>query len=239
MHTEHHDYRDGDVTCEAFIAAPAATGPKRPGVLVAHAWAGQDEFARHKARMLADLGYVGFAIDVYGKGRRGNSVEENSRLMTPFVEDRALLRRRLLAAVSAAAAHPLIDASRLAAIGFCFGGLCALDLARAGAPGLRGVVSFHGLLGAPNLGPQGPIAAKVLVLHPYDDPMAPPESVDAFVKECNGARADWQVHMYGGTLHGFTNPEANDRERGIVHNPTAARRAFLAMEHHLKECLGG
>jgi len=238
MHTEFLDHRDADTICEAFIAAPSAAGPARPAVLVAHAWAGQDEFAREKARVLAGLGYVGFAIDVYGKGRRGGSVEENSRLMTPFVEDRAMLRKRLVAAATAAASHPLVDRSKLGAIGFCFGGLCVLDMARAGVEGLRAAVSFHGLLGPPGLGPQAPIRSSVLVLHPYDDPMAPPESVSAFAREFTDAGADWQVHMYGGTVHGFTNPEANDPQRGIVHHPTAAARAFASMELFLRERLG-
>jgi dienelactone hydrolase len=237
MHNELYEYRDADVVCEAFIAAPESPAGRRPAVLVAHAWAGQDEFARAQARMLAELGYVGFAIDVYGKGRRGGSVEENSRLMTPFVEDRAMLLRRLKAAAGAAAAHPRVDGAKLGAIGFCFGGLCVLDLARAGLEGLRGVVSFHGLLGPPGLGPQGPIAASVLVLHPYDDPMAPPEAVSAFAREFTQAGADWQVHMHGGTLHGFTNPQANDPQRGIVHNPLATRRAFASLELFLRERL--
>jgi len=238
MHTMLVEYRDGDTICEAFVAAPANDGIARPAVLVAHAWAGQGAFEQDRARMLAGLGYVGFAIDVYGKGRRGSSIEENSRLMTPFVEDRAMLRRRLLAAAAAAAGHPLVDKGRLAAIGFCFGGLCVLDLARAGAQGLRGVVSFHGLLNPPGLGPQGPIAAKALVLHPYDDPMAPPESVAAFAREFTQAKSDWQVHMYGHTSHAFTNPEANDPGRGLLYSPTAARRAYASMESFLSECLG-
>ena len=238
MHTTLFEYRDGETICEAFVAAPAQDGARRPAVLVSHAWAGQGSFERERAKALAELGYVGFAIDVYGKGRRGSSIEENSRLMTPFVEDRALLRRRLLAAAAAAAGHPLVDGGRLGAIGFCFGGLCVLDLARAAAPGLRGVVSFHGLLMPPGLGPQGRIAAKALVLHPYDDPMAPPESVATFAREFTEAGSDWQVHMYGHTTHAFTNPEANDPGRGLLYNATAARRAYAAAELFLRECLG-
>jgi dienelactone hydrolase len=233
------DYRDGDLLCEAFVATPTATSGRKPAVLVAHAWAGQDDFARAQARMLAGLGYVGFAVDMYGKGRRGGTPEVNATLMQPFIEDRALLRRRIVAAANAAAAHPQVDGERLAAIGFCFGGMCVLDLARSGQHGVRGVVSFHGLLGAPGPGVGSPrsISSKVLVLHPYDDPMAPPESVAALAAELTAAKADWQVHMYGGTLHAFTNPEANDPGRGTVYNATAARRSFASMELFLKECL--
>lgn len=238
MHTETIEYRDGDVVCEGFLAAPDASGAKRPVVLVAHPWAGQDDFARDRARMLADLGHVGFALDMYGKGRRGSSPAENSALMQPFVQDRRLLRRRILAAVAAASAHRLVDASRVAAIGFCFGGMCALDLARSAHPTVRGVVSFHGLLGAPGIGAQAPITAKVLVLHPYDDPMATPDHVSALAQELTHAKADWQVHMYGHTLHAFTNPMANDPASGMRYDERIARRAFASMEDFLEEAVG-
>ncbi|MFO0873834.1 MAG: dienelactone hydrolase family protein [Phycisphaerales bacterium] len=239
MHTETLDYRDGELVCEGFIAAAdTAAGAKRPAVLVAHAWAGQDDFARDKARMLAQLGYVGFALDIYGKGRRGNSPQENSALMQPFVDDRRLIRRRLHAAVAAASAHRLVDPQRIAAIGFCFGGMCVLDLARSALPAVRGVVSFHGLLGAPGIAPQPPITAKVLVLHPYDDPMATPDHVRTLATELTQAKADWQIHMYGHTLHAFTNPQANDPGSGLRHDPKVARRAFASMEAFLAEALG-
>lgn len=238
MHTEILDYRDGDVVCEGFLAAPEAAGARRPVVLVAHAWAGQDDFARERAQMLARLGYVGFAIDMYGKGRRGSSPAENSALMQPFVQDRRLLRRRIQAAVAAASGHPLVDGSRVAAIGFCFGGMCALDLARSALPSVRGVVSFHGLLGAPSIGDQPSMTAKVLVLHPYDDPMATPDNVRVLATELTQAKADWQIHMYGHTLHAFTNPQADDRANGMKYDERIARRAFASMEGFLAEALG-
>ncbi len=238
IHEEIVEYRDSELVCEGYLAAPAkgaSGGGKLPAILVAHAWGGQDDFARAKARALAELGYVGFAIDMYGKGRRGNTPEVCSALMQPFMDDRALLRRSMLAAVSAVRSHALVDAQRLAAIGFCFGGLCALDLARSGAPGVRGVVSFHGLLTPPNLGPQSPIAAKVLVLHGYDDPMAPPDAVLALAKELTDAGADWQIHAYGRTLHAFTNPVANAPEMGLRYDAAADRRSWAAMVEFLKE----
>ncbi len=187
--------------------------------------------------MLASLGYIGFAIDVYGKGRRGNSPEENSKLMTPWFENRGALRTRLLSAVDAASKLDGSDASRLAVVGFCFGGLCAFDLARANARGVKAAIGFHALFGAPNLGAQPPIAAKVLALHGYDDPMATPEQMVGFAKEMTLAQADWQVVAYGGTGHAFTNPHAHDRASGMFYREVIADRAFAAMRGLLAESL--
>jgi len=206
-------------------------------VLVAHAWAGQDDFAREQARMLAELGYVGFAIDVYGKGRRGGSPDENARLMQPWVEDRAALRRRLLASIAAARSIRGADAEAIGAIGFCFGGLCAFDLARANAPGLRAAVGFHALFAPPNLGAQASIKAKVLALHGYDDPMATPDAMVGFSNEMTAAHADWQVVAYGATGHAFTNPHAHDHANGLFYREIIANRAFRAMQNLLAEAL--
>ncbi len=230
-------YHDGQQELEGYVARPDAAA-RTPVVLVAHAWGGQDDFAREKADMVASLGYIGFAIDVYGKGRRGNSPEENSKLMTPWVEDRAALRTRLLAAVDAAAKLDGADPARLAVIGFCFGGLCAFDLARANAPGVKAAVGFHALFGAPNLGAQASIGAKVLALHGYDDPMATPEQMLGFAKEMTDAGADWQVVAYGHTGHAFTNPHAHDRASGMFYRELIADRAFAAMRGLLAETLG-
>ncbi|MFO0827215.1 MAG: dienelactone hydrolase family protein [Phycisphaerales bacterium] len=237
MPNEFISYRDGEVECEACVARGAARNTPVPVVLVCHAWAGQDDFARARAQELAELGYIGCAIDVYGKGRRGKSPEENSALMTPFVKDRAMLKRRLLAALSMAQGLPGADPSRLGAIGFCFGGLCALDMARAGAKGLRAVVSFHGIFAPPGLGAQGKIGASVLCLHGYDDPMCTPDAVVALAKEMTDAGADWEIDMYGNTVHAFTNPDANDPKFGTVFKRKASDRAFARMRHFLAETL--
>jgi dienelactone hydrolase len=231
--------RDGDVELEGYLAIPAGLEPgaRRPVVLAIHAWGGLDEFARSKAHMLADLGYIGYAIDVYGKGRRGSSPEENSRLMTPWIEDRGALRARLLAAVATARALPGVDAERVGAIGFCFGGLCALDLARANAPGLRAVAAFHALFMPPGIGAQESIRAKVLALHGYDDPMARPDAMVAFADEMTRAHADWQVVAYGATGHAFTNPHAHDHAGGMFYREIIANRAFAAMRGLLAEAL--
>jgi dienelactone hydrolase len=235
MPSQYLEYRDGDVVLEAYVALPAAGG-KRPAVLISHAWAGRSAFECEKADQLAELGYVGIAIDNFGKGVLGKNNDENAALMTPFMQDRALLRKRLHAALSAAATMPLVDTTRMAAIGFCFGGLCVLDMARSGAD-LRGVVSFHGLFRSPGDLPNEKIRAKILALHGHDDPMVPPDAVLALEKELTEAGADWQIHAYGGTLHAFTNPEANAPQHGMAYNPVAAARAWTSMKNFLAEVL--
>lgn len=231
-------YHDGSTELEGFLARPAHAIGARPVVLVAHAWAGQDDFARMQAGVLAELGYVGFAIDVYGKGLRGGSPDENGRLMQPWIEDRAALRRRLLASIAAARAIRGADPEALAVIGFCFGGLCAFDLARANAPGLRAAIGFHALFAPPNLGVQASIKGKVLALHGYDDPMAKPHDMTGFADEMTRAGADWQIVSYGHTGHAFTNPEAHDRASGMFYREPIAKRAFAAMRSLLAEAFG-
>lgn len=233
--TQFLEYRDGDTVLEAYVAMPSVGG-KLPAVLVSHAWAGRSAFECAKADALAELGYIGIAIDNYGKGVFGKSMEENSALMTPFVQDRARLRQRLQAGIAAAANLPQVDATRMAAIGFCFGGLCVLDMARSGAD-LQGVVSFHGLFTPPAGLPNATIRAKILALHGHDDPMVPPDAVLALEKELSAARADWQIHAYGGTMHAFTNPDANAPQNGMAYNPVAAARAWNSMKNFLAEVL--
>jgi len=236
--TYRFSYADGSRELEAFVAYPSSPIVlPTPVVLVAHAWYGQDSFAREQAEMLAGLGYIGMALDVYGKGRHGSTAEEGSALMTPWVKDRAALRTRLMAAVMTARELEGADAARVGVIGFCFGGLCALDLARANAPGVKAVVAFHGLFFPPDLGHQGPITARILALHGYDDPMAKPELMVSFMNELTAAQADWQLHAYGSTSHAFTNPAANDADHGLVFRPQSATRAFQAMENFLRETL--
>jgi len=236
MPDTHLDYPDGDMICEAYVADGGGAG-RRPAVLVAHQWAGLGDAERAAADRLAELGYVGIAIDVYGKGRRGVAGGDNSALMNPFLADRAALRARLVAAVTAARAHAAVDPERVAVIGYCFGGLCALDLARANPPGLRGAVSLHGMFSAPDLGPQPQIAASVLVLHGWEDPMAPPADVLALAREMTAAKADWQLHAYGHAMHSFTNPKAAAPERGLAYDPKADRRSWAATQAFLAEVL--
>lgn len=231
------DYRDGETVCEAYVAHDGPPGEKRPAVLVAHQWSGQQPPEREVAERLAALGYVGIAIDVYGKGNRGDRTGDNSHLMGPFMADRAALRARLIAAVEAARQHEAVDPTRIAVIGYCFGGLCALDVARANAPGVRGVVSLHGIFAAPNLGPQAEIEPSVLVLHGWDDPLAPPSDVLMLAEELTAAKADWQLHAYGHAMHSFTNPNAQSPERGMAYDAKAAARSWASVEAFLAELL--
>lgn len=238
MAGEYQDYYDGDQACEAYVAG--AGGERRPAVLVAHQWAGQSDHERATADRLAGLGYVGIAIDVYGKGRRGeegtpNAMAVNSALMQPFAQDRAALRQRLLAAVGWAKEHPAVDPARIAIMGFCFGGLCALDVARSGTGDVKGAVSIHGIFAAPDIGEQPPIKAKVLVLHGWEDPMAKPEDALGLAKELTAAGADWQLHAYGHAMHAFTNEHANMPERGLQYDANAAARSRRATEDFLQE----
>jgi dienelactone hydrolase len=227
-------YFDGDVVLDAFIAYDDTIEDRRPAVLVSHAWAGRNDFVAEKAKKLAQLGYVGFALDMYGKGILGNDVEENAALMQPFIDDRPMLQQRITAALNTVKLLPWVDDSKIAAIGFCFGGLCVLDLARTGAD-IKGVVSFHGLLGAPGNTQSNKILAKVLALHGSDDPMVPVDQLLALQNEMTAAKVDWQVHSYGHTMHAFTNPEANDPDFGTVYQPDADRRSWIAMKNFLQE----
>lgn len=232
------DYNDGDRVLEGRLAWDDRVSGGRPGILVAHTWGGRSAFEDGKADALAGLGYTAFALDLYGKGVRGSGPEENAALMQPFLDDRAMLQQRLLLAVATLREQAEVDASKIAAIGFCFGGLCVLDIARSGAD-LDGVVSFHGLFGAPGNTAGNTVRARVLALHGWDDPMAPPEQAVALAAELTAMGADWQLHAYGNTMHAFTNPAANDAARGTVYDETAERRSWQAMTFFLDELFGG
>jgi dienelactone hydrolase len=229
-------YRSGDVLMEALVVYDARLSGVLPVVMIHHAWGGRDQFVADKAQKLAELGYLAFAADVYGNGRVGSCREENAALMQPLMQNRGLLRQRLTAAFDAARNLPRADAQRIATMGFCFGGLCALDLARSGVD-LRAAISFHGLLLPPTGVELKSINAKVLVLHGHDDPMVQPEQVLALQNELTAAGVDWQVHVYGRTLHAFTNPQANDADFGTVYQADADRRSWQSMQNFLQEVL--
>ncbi|MFK7989413.1 MAG: dienelactone hydrolase family protein [Sandaracinaceae bacterium] len=234
MSMETVSYSEGEDLFDMVLALPEAEGP-RPSVLVFHAWGGRDAFAEDKARLLAELGYVGAAVDLYGVGRRGGDKAESAALMNEALSDPARLRRRLAAAFQAVRIHAAVDPERVAGIGYCFGGLCALLAARMGLP-LRAVVSFHGLL---KIGESldGPVHARLLVQHGQDDPMVPPADVGAFAEEMKRANADWQLHAYPGVMHAFTNPAANDPDFGTVYDADADARSWSEMARFLAENL--
>ena len=234
MLSENYVYRDGEVNCHGFLSYDETNSTPRPTVLIAHDWTGRNEFACIKAEKLAQMGYVGFALDMYGNGVLGENNEEKMALINPFINDRQLLRQRVLAAFNAVCQLEQVDAANIAVIGYCFGGLCALDLARSGAA-IKGAVSFHGLLNSPPDLPNEPIHASILALHGYDDPMVTPEQVNAFCDEMTKAQVDWQIHMYGNTQHAFTNPIANDPDLGTIYDERADKRSWLAMKNFLSE----
>ncbi len=230
-------YPEGDTVLRGQLARDAPQAAPRPGVLVVHTWAGCSTFEQRKAVDLARSGYVALAVDMYGDGIVGSSPDENAKLMAPLIQNRALLQRRILSGLDALKSLEWVNPDRTAAIGFCFGGLCVLDLARTGAE-FQGAVSFHGLLDRPGNLDVRPIAPKVLVFHGWDDPMAAPSAVLALADELTEARADWQIHAYGKTMHAFTNPAANDPARGTVYDAQADRRSWRAMTEFLGEVVG-
>ena len=227
-------YFDGDTQCEGYIALPEGGGP-HSAVLIAHNWAGQSWADNDAADRLAAAGYIGIAIDVYGKGVRGVLMGDNSALMNPWMADRAALLRRLQAAITAAADHPMVDAERMAFMGYCFGGICALDVARSGDDRIKAAISFHGIYAPPGIGPQGPISASVLVLHGWEDPMTPPAAAVGLAQELTEAGADWQIHAYGHAYHAFTAKGAADKAGGVHYDEKADRRSWQALLNFLGE----
>ena len=224
------EYRDGDTILEGYLAYDDAMKGKRPGVVVVHEWWGLNDYAKGRAEELANLGYVAFAIDMYGKGVRAKTAEEAGKLAGIYRADRKLMRRRAEAGLEVLRKYPLTDTARIAAIGYCFGGGVVLEMARAGTD-IAGVVSFHGDLSNPNPADAKNIRASVLVLHGADDPFVKQEQVDAFWDEMKKTSADWQVNIYSGAVHSFTNPASgNDPSKGIAYNERAARRAWSAMK---------
>lgn len=235
IRTETVQYREGDTVLEGYLAYDDSVQGKRPGVLVVHEWHGLNDYARKRAGMIASLGYVAFAADIYGKGVRPRDASEAAALSGKYKSDRRLLRARVGAGLDALRSQPLVDASRLAAIGHCFGGTAALELARSGAP-LSGVVSFHGGLDSPTPGDAANIRGKVLALHGADDPFVKPAEVAAFQEEMRRAGVDWQMVYYGGAVHSFTNPASgSDKSKGVAYDERADRRSWEAMKDFLTE----
>lgn len=228
-------YRAGNLDCEAYVARPAGPGP-HPTVLIAPTVRGPTPLEYRKADALALDGYLAIVIDHYGKAERDLG-ERAFALMNGLLADRARLRRQLLDTLAFAQGLEGVDPGRIAMIGYCFGGLCALDMARTGTDGVRGVVALHGVLQPPELGPQPPIKAKILALHGWDDPLATPEAVLALTRELTEAGTDWQLHAYGHTVHAFTNPEANVAGRA-VYSASADARANAALAQFLAEVIG-
>ena len=231
------DYESGGHTFEGMLAWDDAAESPRPGVLVAHTIAGRSGHEEGRAERLAAMGYVGFAMDVYGKGSRTTDLDRNRAMMDALRADRAELQARLLAGLACLRGQPEVDAAKTAAIGFCFGGLSVLDIARTGAD-VAGVVSLHGIFAPPGNTGDNRITAKVLALHGWEDPLATPEAVVALASELTSMGADWQLHAYGNTTHAFTNPAADDWDGGKQYDAKADRRSWTATENFLAELFG-
>ena len=228
-------YADGPAKLAGYLSRPAATKGKAPGVVVIHQWMGLTDHERKVSDDLAKLGYVALAADIYGEGVRPATTAEAGRLAGRYKGDRALYRRRIAAALEALKAQAGVDGSRVAVIGFCFGGTGALEAARAGLP-VRGVVSFHGGLDAPGDFKPGPISAKVLVCHGADDPFVPPKEVAAFQEEMRASKADYVFAAYAGAVHAFTQRGAgSDPTKGAAYQEAAHRRSWQHMRDLFQE----
>ncbi|MEL6354968.1 MAG: dienelactone hydrolase family protein [Cyanobacteria bacterium J06627_28] len=234
--TESLIYEGADSKFEGTVSwDDSQTGP-RPGVMIAPTFKGQSGFETQKGERLAALGYVGFAIDIYGRGKRATTPEEASALMAVLNDDRTLLLEHMQLATKTIRQLPQVDENKVAAIGFCFGGKCVLDLARAGTD-IRAVVSFHGIYDPPPLAGAKKIQSSVLVLHGWEDPLSPREQTVALADELTRHGADWQIHMFGHTAHAFTNPQAQAREAGMFFNPLSDDRGWEMMKSFLRSQL--
>jgi dienelactone hydrolase len=235
--TQTVEYKQGDTVLEGYLAYDDASTAKRPGVAIVHDWTGLGDFVKKRAEQIAKLGYVALALDIYGKGVRAKNPEEAGKLAKKYKSDRALMRARATAGLDYLKSNPLVDPSKLAAMGYCFGGTTVLELARSGAP-LKALASFHGGLDTPHVEDAKKIKAKVLVMTGGDDPSVPAEQVTAFESEMRNAKVDWQLISYGGAVHAFTNPDAgNDNSKGAAYNEEADRKSWREMKEFFEETL--
>jgi len=231
------EYSAQGVVMKGYLAYDEAVKGKRPGVLVVHEWWGLNDYARMRARMVAELGYTALAVDMYGEGKQAmhpdNAKKFSSELMKNFDDAKA----RFLAAMEFLKQQPSVDPNRIAAIGYCMGGGVVLNMARQGVD-LKGVASFHGSLTAVKPAQPGSVKAKVLVLHGADDKFIPPEQIEAFKQEMRSAGADFQFISYPGALHSFTNPEATELGKKynmpIAYNAKADKESWNEMKKFLR-----
>ena len=233
--TKSVEYKQDGTVCRGYLAYDDAFKGKRPGVLVVPEWWGLNDFARQKAEQLAGLGYVALAADMYGQGRVTKDPQEAARLAGELRGNKPLLRARAQAALKALAVEPPVDPKRLGAMGFCFGGTTVLELAYSGAD-LKGVVSFHGGLTAPQPAELKGIQAAILVLHGADDPHVSAADIAAFQDAMRQGGLDWQMVFLGGAVHAYMNPEAgSNKAAGVAYDARAARRSWRYMQDFFKE----
>lgn len=234
--TETVTYKAGNIEAHGFLAYDSSFKGKRPGILVVPEFWGLNNYPKTRARMLATLGYVAFVADMYGDGKFTTDPKQASKWAGELLGgDRAELRTRIRAALKKLKSEPMVDPDKIAAIGYCFGGTTVLELARSGA-NLAGVVSFHGVLSTPVPAKPGVIKAKILVCDGAEDPLNPPAVVDGFENEMRKAKANWEVIVYGGAMHGFTNPaNINSKLHGVAYNKEADQRSWRAMQDFFNE----
>ena len=227
-------YRDGMQVLEGFMAYDDAKG-KRPCVLIFHDWDGLGDYEKMRAQMIAKLGYSVLAADVYGRGVRPKNQQESAAESGKYGKDRRLARRRAMAAFRFAAGQKQVDRNKVAAIGYCFGGMVSLELGRAAAP-LRGIAPFHGNLSNPTPADARNIKGPVLVLHGADDPLVPKAQVAAFEREMKAAKKSYRIIAYPGAVHSFTIKEAgNNKMTGVAYDPQADRKSWAEMTSFLKK----
>ncbi len=233
------EYKDGVTVLEGYLAYDDSIKGKMPAVLIVHEWTGIGPYVKNRAEQVAGLGYAAFAIDIYGKGIRPADANEAAKQAAIYRGDRQLMRRCALAGLEEVKKFPFVDAGRIAAMGYCFGGGVVLEMARSGAD-LKGVVSFHGNLDTPNPEDAKNIKAKVLVLHGADDPYVKQEQVVAFWNQMRDTKVDWQMNVYGNAVHSFTNPASgSDPSKGMAYNREADKRSWEAMKAFFKEIFYG
>lgn len=234
--TEEIEYKHGDTVLQGFVAYDGAKEGRRPGVIVVHEWKGHGDYVRRRARMLAEMGYVAFAVDMYGKGVFAKDHEEAARLSGAFFKDRGLMRDRAKAGYDVLAKHSMCDASKMAAIGYCFGGTTVLEMARAGLD-VKLVGSFHGNLTAPTPAEKDKVKAIVAVFHGADDKFV--GDPEAFKKEMKDAGVDVRFHAFEGTVHSFTVKEAGDDvSTGMAYNEKADTESWKLLSKYLDEAFG-
>ena len=233
--TETVEYKQGDTVLEGYLAYDNAVSVKKPGIIIIHEWNGPNDYTRSRARQLAELGYVGFAADIYGKGVRPEEHEEAAKISGVYRNDRDLLRKRGEAAFEFLKSKVFVNQEKIAAIGYCFGGMTVLEMARAGFD-LKGVASFHGFLNTPVPASRGDIKARVIIFHGADDKFIPEEEIKNFQEEMRKSGTDWEMISFGGAVHRFTIPSAGaDPSKGMAYNEKADKRSWVMLLDFLKE----
>ncbi len=237
LHTKLIEYKHGDVVLEGYLAYNDELGNKRPGVLVVHEWKGLNDYAKRRADQLAQLGYVALAIDMYGKGVLAKDHQEAAQLSGVYRNDRQLMRARAKAGLGVLLQQPMVDPARIGAIGYCFGGMTVLELARSGAD-LKGVVTFHGGLSTPTPADAKQIKGPLLILHGASDSFVTQDEVKAFEDEMKAAGVQYRLIQYPGAVPSFTVEEAgNDPTQGMAYNAEADRQSWDEMTAFFAEVL--